>query len=155
MNFHEPSLAGSRERMNKILTHSKIFIGLALFVAFILLASFVSPAFSQSAATTITQGLDQTASGTFTGMSLPSFIGNLIRALLAAVGIVFLILMIYAGILYMTDQGKGESVKKAKSMMTSSVIGLIVIIGAYALTSFVIGALSPIHIEEVNPWTGG
>ncbi len=66
----------------------------------------------------------------------------MIRTLLAATGIVFLVLTVYAGILYMTAQGEPDKIKKAKGMLTNAVIGLIIIVGAYAITRYVVDALS-------------
>ncbi len=115
---------------------------LGLVVVAWLLAS-THPVLAQSAVTTISEGLD-TAAGTSysTELTLTVFVGNMIRTLLAATGIVFLIITVYAGILYMIAQGETEKIKKAKSMLTSSVIGLIIIVGAYAITRYVVDALS-------------
>lgn len=96
-----------------------------------------------SATGTITQGLNAAAGTTYsTELRLPNFVGNMIRTLLAATGIVFLIITVYAGILYMTATGDTDKIKKAKGMLTSSIIGLIIIVGAYAITSYVVTALS-------------
>lgn len=93
--------------------------------------------------TTISEGLDTAAEGTYsTDLKLSKFIGNMIRTLLAATGIVFLIITVYAGILYMIASGEPDKIKKAKSMLTNSVIGLIIIVGAYAITQYVIAALA-------------
>lgn len=62
--------------------------------------------------------------------------GSLIGAVLSFVGVIFLILMIYAGILWMTAGGNQEQVSKAKNLITSSIIGLIIVFGAYAITSY-------------------
>lgn len=96
-----------------------------------------------SATQTISTGLGATAktTGYSTDLKLPEFIGNMIRTLLAATGIIFLIITVYAGILYMTAAGETEKIKKAKGMLTSSVIGLVIIVGAYAITYYVVQAL--------------
>lgn len=101
---------------------------------------------SVSAATataTISEGLDTAAGESYsTELTLTVFIGNMIRTLLAATGIIFLIITVYAGILYMTAQGDESKVKKGKSMLTSAVIGLIIVVGAYAITRYVVDALA-------------
>ncbi len=43
------------------------------------------------------------------------------------VGVVLIGLIVYAGILYITDAGNEESAKKAKKIMTSAIIGLFII----------------------------
>jgi hypothetical protein len=45
--------------------------------------------------------------------------------------------MIYAGILWMTAQGNDQQVTKAKTLMINSVIGIIIVFAAYAITAFV------------------
>jgi hypothetical protein len=73
---------------------------------------------------------------------LPTLVGGIINALLGILGIVFVILVVYAGFLYLTAGGEDDKVKKAKKLLTQSVIGLIIIVAAYAIASYVIGALS-------------
>lgn len=63
--------------------------------------------------------------------------GKLIGVVLSFVGVLFLILMIYAGITWMTAAGNDQQVTKAKSLLINSIIGLIIIFAAYAITAFV------------------
>ncbi|MBI5794434.1 hypothetical protein HZA87_05160 [Candidatus Uhrbacteria bacterium] len=84
-----------------------------------------------------------TAIGTdATTNDLPALIGNLINVLLSVLGIIFVVLVVYAGFLYLTAAGEDEKVKKAKHLLTQSVIGLVIIIAAYAIATYVIDALS-------------
>lgn len=62
---------------------------------------------------------------------------NLISGVLAAVGTIFLILTIYAGILWMTAAGNDSKTDSAKSILTAAVIGLVIVISAYAITRLV------------------
>jgi len=55
---------------------------------------------------------------------------------------IFLILTVYAGFLYLTARGEEEKVTHAKETLQRGVIGLIIISAAYAIATFVIGALS-------------
>ena len=75
---------------------------------------------------------------------LPTIIGNLIAVLLSVLGIIFVVLVVYAGFLYLTAAGDDEKVKKAKKLLTQSIIGLVIIIAAYAIASYVIDALSEV-----------
>lgn len=54
-------------------------------------------------------------------------------------GVVAVIVIIVGGITYATSGGNSGSVGKAKNMILYSVVGLIVIIVAFAITNFVIG----------------
>jgi magnesium-transporting ATPase (P-type) len=68
---------------------------------------------------------------------LQSRIGRVIGFVLSFVGVLFLILMIYAGLTWMTAGGNKEQVGKAKSLMINATLGLIIVMGAYALTAFI------------------
>lgn len=66
---------------------------------------------------------------------------------LALVYIIFFILVLYAGIRWMTAQGNEEHVTKAKNILEAAIIGLVVISMAYAITNFVlskVGADKPV-----------
>ncbi len=69
---------------------------------------------------------------------LPKLIGNLINVVLSVMGIVFVILIVYAGILYMQAGSDPKNAEKAKSLIINSIIGLIIIVAAYAIASFII-----------------
>lgn len=69
---------------------------------------------------------------------LPTLIGAIISVLLGVLGIVFVILIIYAGINYMTASGDTDKVKKSKTMLIQAVIGIIIIVAAYSIAQFVI-----------------
>lgn len=54
-------------------------------------------------------------------------------------GIIAVIVIISGGIMFTISAGNSANVTKAKNMILYSVIGLVIIIGAYAITNFVIG----------------
>lgn len=74
--------------------------------------------------------------------SAEAMVANLINIVLSIIGVFFLILMIYGGGLWMTAMGDEQKVTKAKSLITAAVIGIIVIISAYAITYFVVEKVS-------------
>ena len=69
---------------------------------------------------------------------LLEMIGKIIKYILSFLGVIFLILMIYGGFLWMTAHGNEEQVKKAKALITNATIGLAIILAAYAITWFVV-----------------
>lgn len=89
-------------------------------------------------------GLFDTARGTgHASMSISTYtpaeiIGMIISAVLALLGVIFLILIIYSGYLWMTARGNEQLVEKAKNNLRDAVIGLIIVLGAYMLANFVI-----------------
>lgn len=117
----------------------KLVVGLIIGFSFLLFFSSVSAdngtwTFSSSS------GLQTTAEEI--GYSNPStpeaIIGNAITIVLAFLGIIFLGLIIYGGILWMTAAGNEPTVDKAKKIIEEAVIGLVVVIAAYAASFFVL-----------------
>jgi cytochrome bd-type quinol oxidase subunit 2 len=74
--------------------------------------------------------------------TLSQTIGRIIKVMLSLVGTVFMALVIYAGILWMTAAGNEEQVEKATKIVRSSILGLVIVIGAYGITVFVLLGLS-------------
>lgn len=74
-------------------------------------------------------------------------VGGIIRGVLSVIGVLFLVLTVYAGVLWMTASGNEESITKAKKIITSSLIGLVIVVAAYGITAlvfnFIIGAQAP------------
>ena len=73
--------------------------------------------------------------------TLPQLIGQIINIVLTLLGMVFLILVLYAGFLWMTAQGDDKVVGKAKDIIRQAIIGLIVIVAGFAISNFVLGNL--------------
>lgn len=74
--------------------------------------------------------------------SVDPIIGNIISIILSFLGVIFLVLMIYGGYSWMTAMGNEEKVKKAQQLIQAAVLGLIVVVAAYAITVFVMDRLS-------------
>ncbi len=69
-------------------------------------------------------------------------IGNVIGRDLGCVGGIFLIVVIFGGLLWMTAGGNEEKIKKAKSIIVNGIIGIIVVFAAYTLTYFIVQQLA-------------
>lgn len=78
------------------------------------------------------------AFGTTAPTDLLEVIGTIINVLLGLLGIIFLLLTIYAGFLWMTASGNEEKVEKAIGILKTSIIGLIITLAAYSIAGFVI-----------------
>ncbi len=59
------------------------------------------------------------------------------KGLLPLLGTIMVALIVYAGILWTTAAGNDDQIGKAKSIIISSVIGLIIILSAYSITTYV------------------
>lgn len=95
-----------------------------------------------------TMGSGVTSAGDNAGLSaasdLPTIIGRVVSVMLGVLGLVFVILVVYAGFLYLTSNGEEKNVGKAKKLLTQAVIGLVIIVSAYAITFVVTDALTTI-----------
>lgn len=69
--------------------------------------------------------------------TLSLIIGTVISAALALIGAIFLVLMLYAGYHWLTARGEEEKVEKAKDTINRAVVGLIIVVGAYAIWQFI------------------
>lgn len=67
--------------------------------------------------------------------------GNLIRVALSFLGVVAVCIVLYGGFKWMTAGGNDEKVGEAKRLMISGLIGLAIIMSAYAIASFVISSV--------------
>ena len=91
-------------------------------------------------------GLNSTAgaAGLNTGLAsktIPQIVGSIIAIFLSMLGIIFFVLLVYGGYLWMTSYGDEKKVTKAKELIINAVIGLVIILAAYAISGFVIKAL--------------
>ena len=66
-------------------------------------------------------------------------------------GMIFLILMLYGGYLWMTAAGKEERVTKAKNLITAAIIGVIIVVSAYAISYFVIEKTTKMILDDNSP----
>ncbi len=83
--------------------------------------------------------------------TLPVLIGNLVRTFIGLLGIIFLVLLIYAGYLWLTAQGDDKKVTHSKDMLKNAVIGLVIITAAYGIASFIINAVINVNAPAGTP----
>lgn len=74
--------------------------------------------------------------------NIGSISGRVINVALSMVGLIFLLLMVYAGFLWMTAHGEEEQINRAKSIIKGTIIGLVLVLSAYAITFLVTNALN-------------
>jgi len=70
-----------------------------------------------------------------------SLVKNIINLLLYVVGAVSVVVIIAAGLMYVTSTGDSGRVTKAKNMLMYAVIGLVVAFLSYAIVNFVLFGL--------------
>lgn len=117
----------------------KIFIFLGI-LGFSLTSFFISPVL---AANESLDGLDKVVNssqklGVLKNMSnVEDSAATIIGTVLSYVGVAFLILMIYGGVLWMVSRGDTKQLEKARDIILNAAIGIIIVFFAYAITSYV------------------
>lgn len=67
--------------------------------------------------------------------------GNAIGTALSLIAVLFFGLMIYGGFRWMLSRGEEDEAKKALDTIFAAIIGMVVVLAAYAITNFVFGAV--------------
>jgi len=130
--------------MGKPKTKIKLFLPLLL--GFVIGSFFVG-----SIALALDVGLDY---GTYTGLGTEDIrvsVMKIVRYFLGFLGIIALIIIIYGGFVWMTSAGNPEKVTLAKRILTSAVIGLVIILSAFMIVSFIINALVDTFVDPQTP----
>ncbi len=86
----------------------------------------------------VATGLD----GTLGNQSLIETITSVINVALSLLGIVAVVIVLIGGFKWMTAGGNDDKVTEGRNYITSGVIGIAIILSAWAITRFVIGNLS-------------
>lgn len=76
------------------------------------------------------------------GLQTASFgdiVQNALNSAYFFAGAISIIILIVAGLIYATSAGNSQNVKKAQSAMIGAIVGLVIVIFAYAITNFVLG----------------
>lgn len=73
-------------------------------------------------------------------------VSSMISTILSFLGVLFVLLLIYGGVNWMTAGGQETRVAEAKRIIKQSIIGIIIILGAYAISYFVIKAFSSLAL---------
>ena len=72
---------------------------------------------------------------------IPTATGRFLGGALSFVGVLFFILTIYGGVTWMTSHGNNEQAMKGLKIIVSAIVGLIIVLSAYAITRFVFGTV--------------
>ena len=72
---------------------------------------------------------------------LSAVIARIIRAVLGFLGVVAVIIILWGGFMWMTSGGAEDKVKSARKLIIMGIIGLAIVLAAYAIASFVITSL--------------
>lgn len=132
---------------------SKISIVVVVVVG--LFAGFVQPIFALKLETQIYRELGTSAGETYvTQATRPGALIRTVRQattiIIGVLGVAAVIMILYAGFIWLTAGGSEEKVGKAKKIIKQAVIGLIIISFAYGIVGFVFRAVptTPADVES-------
>ncbi len=63
-----------------------------------------------------------------------NIVARIIKIVLGFVGVIFIVLIIYAGFMWMTAAGNEERIEKAKKIIIRATIGIAIVLLAYTIT---------------------
>jgi hypothetical protein len=119
----------------------KVLITFILIVATLLVSTGV--VYASSAQDAALAGLKNTnAQAEMTEGDPSQTIGGAISVLLGILSLIFLIITIYAGVMWMTASGNTDSVEKARRMLIEGAVGFVLTLSAYAFTAYVVGEIT-------------
>jgi cytochrome b subunit of formate dehydrogenase len=126
-------------KRNKIIQNLLVFIvsSLIIFSGFGLLASADDNNLWNMQDAQDKENLSENFSPTSEAPDLRQYVVNLIKLFLTMLGMIFVVLILWAGFNWMTSRGETAAVDKAKAQIKASIIGILIILAAYAITIFV------------------
>lgn len=69
-------------------------------------------------------------------------IGTIITTIISFVGVIFLILIVAGGLMWMTAGGSEERITKAKKLIINATVGVIIVFLSYAIVYFVMSKIA-------------
>lgn len=91
-------------------------------------------------------GLDKTADKagyetTGASASIPDRIQLIVSIVLGLVALIFFVLTLYSGLIWLTAGGKEGQTEKAKGVLEAAIIGLVIVSASYAISTFILTRL--------------
>ena len=116
---------------------------MAIFIFGLFSFGLVRVALAQTPATPVSLGLTSEVQQNIglASTDIRVIIAQIIRVALGFLGIIFLVIVLYAGFQWMTSGGNEQKIASAKGLMINGVIGLAIILSAYGITSFIMRML--------------
>ncbi len=121
-------------KMKNILTKVSVYSILTVLLSSVTQAGFQAPSAEQPPAGALPTGTDL-----FSGASLIETVTIVVNWALGFLGIVILLIMLFAGFQYATAGGDEKKTEDARKMIINAVIGLVIIFFAFVLSNAVLG----------------
>jgi hypothetical protein len=121
---------------------SKFFLSFVV-ISLLVLPFLVLPALAQTGdpygINNVQNGLNNSLPGA--GTDLRTVIARIINFALGFLGIIAVVIILIGGFKWMTAAGNEEKVTEARKLLVAGIIGLVIILAAWAVSTFVIGAI--------------
>lgn len=132
--------------MKHLDSKEKVVYVLIILILFLALSGFLV---ERTAVFAQLDALNQTAdvAGLGSETQPTAIVGRIIGIVLGLMGIILVVLMLAGGVMWMTSGGSAEQVTKAKKLMTSALIGLIIVVFSYSISRFVVERFSQVTEE--------
>jgi len=117
---------------------SKHLIAFAI-IAFLVLPVFALPALAQG-----NFGLNEVNNGLNNSLASGdprTIVGRIINLALTFLGVIAVVIIIIGGFKWMTAGGNEDKVSEAKKLLGAGVIGLVIVLAAWALATFIINSI--------------
>lgn len=129
----------------RIIKHSLIFVFLSMILVFVSTAAtcLAQPTGGNWWSTVQNGGLNQVgqAYGGGDPKDVRIITANIINVILGFLGIIAVVLILYAGFKWLTAGGNEENIETAKKILTAGAIGLAIILASWGVVTFVLPAL--------------
>lgn len=129
-------------------TRANRLFRLGVLGALLAVIGFVSFGWLTPAEAQISTAFDLTGLGTRTPIEIALSLINWMLGILALIAVIFIL---YAGFLWLTSAGNEDRIEKAKEILISTLIGLLIILAAWGIVLYVLGIL----LDVTNGGTGG
>lgn len=86
--------------------------------------------------------------GGYRNTDIATVVGNVILAILTIIGVIFIVLIVYGGFRWMLAQGEEQKITEARNLIFQSTLGLIIVLAAYAISTFVVSAIQKATITS-------
>ena len=77
----------------------------------------------------------------FSSQDIKVTIQNIVRIIVGFLGIITVIIILAGGFKWMTSAGNEDKIGEAKKLISAGVVGLVVVLAAYAIANFVVNSL--------------
>jgi len=121
---------------------SKHLISLAI-VAFLVLPLLAMPASAQTVIQNGITGLDTNLQGSGLAKADPKAVtARIINLALSFLALIALVIILIGGFKWMTAGGNEDKVGEAKKLLGAGIIGLVIVLAAWAIASWAVGTIS-------------